>query len=96
MPVPPRASESLSRACYADEQSRSYLPCVLVILVPKRSLNVESVVVAVHRHAHALAISAWVPCLDRSLSMDEEGDERRAKQFPNSPPVTVYFTNVYP
>ena len=26
--------------------------------------------------------------------MDEEGDERRAKQFPNSPPVTVYFTNV--
>ena len=28
--------------------------------------------------------------------MDEEGDERRAKQFPNSPPVTVYFTNVYP
>ena len=28
--------------------------------------------------------------------MDEEGEERRAKQFPNSPPVTVYFTNVYP
>ena len=28
--------------------------------------------------------------------MDEEGEERRAKQFPKSPPVTVYFTNVYP
>ena len=28
--------------------------------------------------------------------MDEEGEERRAKQFPNSPPATVYFTNVYP
>ena len=27
--------------------------------------------------------------------MDEEGEERGAKQFPNSPPVTVYFTNVY-
>ena len=28
--------------------------------------------------------------------LDEEGEERRAKQFPKSPPVTVYFTNVYP
>ena len=26
--------------------------------------------------------------------MDEEGEERRAKQFPKSPPVTVYFTKL--